>query len=456
MRYALILAVSAFAQVPPLRSSAVVSETTPAGPGYLETYTDARFGLTTRKVTDSAETEIQSAVPVYSQLQAWNANQTRILSRNQQVMNATTFAPLHQVDLGWPAYGGGLRWSPTDTAVLYFTAALDAPDTDPFVGSCAAGNARLMKYTLNAAGTSGTRSLVACFTQYDRFHADPSYEEISDDGRYIALAGRRKTDQRTILFAYDLVRGEVAGDTLIAPLDGSNNPRTPDWVGMSPSGRYVCAMWANGDARFRGLEAYDRETMDYAGKVTTSSGHGDMTTDAAGQEWYVYTNANNAHFLTENHYIVESKIPVGTVYNGSSVDASATVSTGASVALLQIDWEHGVHVTCRNHRDPARGCVVSTYNGASGDGNGWQAYERELFFVHLTSTTSVPRVDRLAQHFSDVYFASQLPDEDCQVTSYFVQPHATLSPDGQMLYYGSGWGETCRPEGYILDLSPIR
>src|SRR6185436_13665308 len=112
---------------------------------------------------------------------------------------------------------------------------------------------------------------------------------------------------------------------------------------MSPSGKYVLIMWGRGAERFKGLEAYHRATMAYAGKVTASSGHGDVIQGDDGQEYYVCTNANNAYFLTDAHFLTRSRIPKGVVFNPGGekkgdVDYVNTVATGATVPLLAIDW----------------------------------------------------------------------------------------------------------------------
>ena len=430
----------------------VIPAQTPVPMAYLETRTDARYGLAVRKVTDSVALGIKGAVPIYSQLQAWNADQSMVLVKTGDILDAKTWKKLHKVDYGWPAFGNGIRWSPTEPLTMFYTGGLDAGQKDEFVDQCGPGKGRLMRYRLQkGTAVSGKRELVHCFPEYPSLLRDASYEELSEDGRYVALVGRRP-DGVHEAFAYD-IEAKVKFKALELPKDASGTPRSPDWCGMSPSGKYVLCMWGKGPERFKGLEAYDRETMAYAGKVTTSSGHGDIVMDASGKEYYVYTNANNAVFLTGNHYIVRSQIPSGVVYNGSNPDPTATVNSGASVAMVAIDWYHGVHVSCRGTRAAVPGCVVSTISGSD---NGQQPFEKEIFFVHLDSKADKPRVERLAQHNSDVEYAAALPDAQCPSTSYWVQPHATLSPDGQSVLFGSSWGKGCSVEAYLLDISSIR
>lgn len=455
---ALAVAVSAglaSAQVaPPLADATLVLQAaTPAPLGYMEKKVDPRFGLAVQRVTDTTELGIRGPVPTYSQLQAWSADQAHILLRTLDILDAKTFKKVHKIDFGWPGTGNGVRWSPVEPGVLYYTGGMESGGSgDAFAASCPAGQARFMRYRLAAgSAVTGKRELVSCFPEYTAFNRDASFEELSDDGRYVVLVGRR-ADGIHEVFAYDITENKKKGVLVLR--DNGGAPIGLDWAGISPSGKYVVVLYGRGFERYRGVEAYDRETMAYAGKVTTSSGHGDLAMDAQGNEYYVYTNGNNAYFLTAAHYIVKSRIPNGVSYdNAGSISPQLTVSSGASTALLTLDWGHGVHVSCRGIRSSSHGCVVSTVAGKE---NGWQPFEREVFYVDLESRHTVPKVERLAQHYSDTELAASVPDALCPLSSYWSQPHATISPDGGQVFYGSSWGHGCMVEGFIVDLSPIR
>src|SRR5262249_40407055 len=238
-----------------------------------------------------------------------------------------TFAIVHTIDFGFPAYGEGLRWSPTDPLVLYYTGSLNSgfgPDPDGI--PCGVNQARLMRYRL-MPGTplAAKRELVRCFSEYTEFAKDPSYEELSDDGRYIALVGVRSTGQNEV-FAYDILN-DIKGQTLATS--------GVDWTAVSPSGKYVLVQYTGGVTRFAGLESYDLN-MNFLGKVSTTGGHGDLTMDANGNEFLIQTNAANAYLLSDKHYLIKAKIPVGVLFqpNSLTVDEVATVGTGATVPLL--------------------------------------------------------------------------------------------------------------------------
>ena len=181
------------------------------------------------------------------------------------------------------------------------------------IGSCPVNLTRLFVRRLydtqwcSRVSIGARRELAGLFPEYTTFNYQPCFEEMSNDGRYIALMGV-KTDQTQEIFSYD-VTARTKGQVLAIPQASVDSV---DWVGMSASGRYVLIVWGfNGSSRHVGLEAFDRTTMAYAGKVTTTCGHGDRMVDANGNEFYIYTNASNDDFLDDKHYIVKSRIPNG-------------------------------------------------------------------------------------------------------------------------------------------------
>ena len=406
-------------------------------------YNDPVFGTSTARIANGP--------PIYSELQAWNADMSLILT-GSTILDARTFQVVHEIDWGWPDWGEATRWSPVDPFSLYYV-----DETNSF---CANGGA-LMRYRLiPGIPMTRTRELVACFPEYTQLMKNESYEEMSDDGRYIALIGRKPKANTWgwvgEAFVYDVI-DKVKHRAVELPVDPVNGPRTGDHIAMTPSGRYVVHFWAGGKDRYRGTEAYDLE-MNYLGKVHTgSTPHSALHTDAQGNDWLIADNASNSYLLSDKRYIVKAKIPVGVLFDANgNVDQAATVGSGATVPLLDLSWHVGMHISGTNRNSPGW-IVASTYIGQTAFDNGWGPFYDEVFKVHLDSSPASPHVERLAHHRSH-YTAIQGRDNCSPVSNYWAQPHATVSPDGKKILFGSNWGRICDPsdpvDGFVLTLTP--
>lgn len=392
-------------------AAAIVPEPRLSLPAPKTVFSDPAFGTLLVRVGDPKSLGWNQLRPEYSQLQAWNASMSMLLLNTTVIVDAQDYKILHKVDWGWPASGNALRWSPVEPLALYYLGG----------GVSGCPGAALMRYRLIVSSTpvQGQRELVRCFPEYTSFDKNASFEEMSDDGRFIGLLGVR-TDRTREAFVYDVYAG-TKHSVLNVGTTGM------EWISPSPSGKYVIINWGGGgDARKKGVEAFDIE-MRYLGKVATGHGHSDLARDRDGSEWYVDYSPDNYTGVT-GPFIKKNRIPDG-------YDAHRRGDTAAIVPLVEIDWSHSIHISCRAIK--SGWCVVGTYGGF---GNGRQPFEREIFKVYLDSVKDAPHVDRLAQHRSKTA-ASEA--DGCSVISYWAQPHATVSPNGARVLFGSNWGRIC-------------
>jgi hypothetical protein len=321
-----------------------------------------------------------------------------------------------------------------------------------------------MSYTLEPGSTplKGKHELVHCFPEYSSLHKDASSEEISEDGRYLALEGvTGSAGNEYHVFAYDLLEKKPLA-TLHLPVtdtrDGGSKWRNvPNWVAMSPSGQYVLIMYT-----LEGLIAYHRDTMRYAGQVSMTGAHGDLGVGIDGTEYYVYTGSSQYQIgeYSVVHNLLRSRIPDGIVFKTSDVagtkgvlevaggvlevDGPATIASGGTISLLELDWGNSsLHVSCRNIHDPGW-CVFSTY-GKPKDKK--YAFEGEIFRVFLDSTPDAPHVERFLHHRTNP-----------RVCSYWATPFATSSPSGTKIMFGSAWdwrSGDCTVDAFEIDLSTM-
>ena len=420
----LTLALPAFAAT---RSSAAITdivqvlpEPSASAPASKSAYSDPVFGTEMLRWMDAEDQNAERLGPEYSQLQVWNADMSLMFLGGKYLVDTKTGEIRHEVDF-YPLYGAGIRWSTTDPRILYATGGSE---------SCPAA---IWAYKLNITENSVSNSrieLVHCFSEYAELEKDSSYEELSDNGRFIGLLARTGNDDYEI-FAYDLIDKQKRA---VFRLPAGT---AVDWVAVSPSGRYMLVLWrGTGAERYRGLEAFDMD-MAYLGKVHTGAGHSDLIWDEQDTEWAIIDNSNN-YMFGDAKYIVKARIPDGVVYKNGEPDEAATLASGKTVRLFQLGWRFGTHISCKNRHTP-RWCVLTTED-ESPTNNKWEPLHDEILRVYLDSQNAQPHVERLAHH------RSSLKD-------YWQMPFATSSPDGTRVVFSSDFEDTTGIDPYLIVLA---
>jgi len=385
----------------------ILAEPTTPKPALYADYIDPRTGGCVKRIADAGAFGVDAIVPHYSQLQAWNADQTKILMASGHILNASDFSLDHK----HPSFGAP-RWSPTDPRILYTTS----------------GNSWI-RYDIVSRATTTIRS----FPEYTMLDRESSFEELPENDRYVLLEGVFAGGSSEI-FLYDY-KNNVKSATV--PVSGPCGGA--DWIAMSPLGDYALINWGGGgSARGCGLEAYDLN-MNYVGKVALGHGHGDLTIDKDGTQYYVvYAHDNYDNTAITGPYVARYRIPRG--YD----DLRAGDSTGA-VPLLRVDWSIGGHISGQGIR---AGFVVASFS--RDPSNPWLAFEGELVKIYLDSREFTPHVERLAHHRSDEAYVASQPSSTCPMSAYWGQPHGTISRDGTMVLFGSTWGQNCTADSYIV------
>lgn len=404
------------------------------------TYNDPVFGSCIKRVTENAR-------HTYSQLQAWNADQSLILLSNNQILDARTVQLAHTIQFNWPASGSAPRWSPTDPNVLYYFGTIQSNSIDKDGFSCQ-NHDRLIKYRLHRGGSTitGTREMLQCFSEYKSIDYHAGWKELSADGRYLGMVGALPDGGGKQVFAYDVINRQKGVIMDIAP-----SPKVKiDWVSVSPSGNYILVQYASsGYWRHSGVESFDRATGKYLGKVSTTTARGDLVRDTDGTEYLMQTNASNAYLLGDKHYIIKAKIPAGILFrNDGTVDLNATLGSGATAPLMDIGRTNSVQISCRDISD--RGyCAIST--GGTAADQSLQAFDHEIIKLYLDSTMAKPHFERLAHTMTDESYIAKPPlGVTCPMKSHRAVARASLSPDGSQIIFASTWGRNCESDAYVL------
>lgn len=390
-----------------VRQAPVLPEPSPRVP-----FRDPAFGSclvrVTDRVGDRTPDDRQGGLKnEYSRVQAFNADQSRLLVRSTvatwYLYDAATLRPLRRVEFA----GDEPRWHPTDPKVFFFfqEAQLRAFDL--------AHGEDTMVHDFAADFPGQTLTFV-----WTRYEGSPSR-----DGRWFGLMAQDETYEAVALLVYDRLADRV---TAVRDLRGVPNP-TPDSATISPSGTYLVAQFEYCEhgttgtlARPCGLMVYDRSLASARG-LARIIGHGDFAFDAQGREVLVYQDVE-----TDEVAVLD-------------------LASGARTALFPIDFSraaHGFHFSGRAFDRPGW-AVVSTYSGGHPLSVTW--LDDQVLLVELRAGG---RVVRLAHTRSRV--------DEAQQHDYWAEPQATANRDLTRILFTSNWGRsgTEEVEMMMIELPP--
>jgi len=247
----------------------------------------------------------------------------------------------------------------------------------------------------------------------------------SYDSRYFAflLRAPRGGDKwaHVAVFCYDRIEDRIIGKIEL-PIPDFERQGGGNWVGMSPSGKYVLLGTAP-------MLVYDREFKKPPVKLTHGGGwHCDVGLDDQGREVIFYKGGH-------------------TFSPGGQSDgcyAMCDLETGTETVLSgKIGGPPGMHFDCSSIFTPGWG-LVSTYHPAPAKQTHWAEYSIHL--VELTRRKDPPpRIWRICH--THVNRGSGIDD-----------PFATFDRFGTKIFFGSNWGIPFKKGGdidaYQVELPP--
>lgn len=366
-----------------------------ARPALRTPFIDSTFGTTIMRVTDPSMAPGAASSPVlglrheYARFPVLNANNTEVALR---VIGGADRGIFEIRDL----VSGKLRYKITpqrgDPEMSWHSAS-------PHLLFYRSGNEARVFHT-----DSGRAETLMAFPQY--FAISTRGEgRPSDDWRYYAFLG---FPDRSFARA-DIVVADLREKRIVTTLADAGKP---DWVGMSPSGKYVIAQWTNG----QGTRLYDRDTLAYVRTLISDAAHSDLAFDAEGNEVLVYHATSKAQ-------IEELGSP-----HGSPI-AQVRLADGKRTKLLDLGWNWFTpHFSGIASRQRPGWVLVSTYTTPD---NGAHPCSREVFWLKLDGSGEMRHI---AHHHSDQVRANNKKD-------YWAEPQATSSWDGNIVLFSSVWGE---------------
>ena len=249
--------------------------------------------------------------------------------------------------------------------------------------------------------------------------------DCSYDSRHFAFAllARRGGDNWVCVavFCYDRVEDKIVGKIEL-PIPNFERQGSGNWVGMSPSGKYVLLGTAP-------MLVYDREFKKQPVKLTHGGGwHCDVGLDDEGREVVFYMGGRTFS-------------PDG---RSDGCYAMCDLETGTETVLTgKIDGPPGMHFDCSSIFTPGWG-LVSTYHPAPAKQAHWAEYSIHL--VELTRRKDPPpRIWRICH-------------THVNRGSYLDDPFATFDRFGTKIFFGSNWGIPYEKGGnidtYQVELPP--
>lgn len=394
-----------------------------AKPPYGRYYKDPAFGARVIRITDSKHGEVHK--PVYSTMQAWNADESLMLlyySGDQGVghwlVDGRSYRKIRRLGLNPPDIEE-LFWSHTEPDILYYVSV-----ARPHQG-------KLLRYDVR----SETHEELHDFNALCKGSKISSGNDVQMQSHDDDLFGFRcKPDKQTIMFTY-----RRSTDQLQVQAIGEGTRWKP-WTAPAPaaSGKRVLQQGQVVDA---GLKTVER-ALDLA----KDSEHSSTGRTSRGQD--------------ASFQVVFDPSPKGCngdVWQGVSHLTEFNLETGACRAVLsqKAGWPYttsGTHVSAVAHRRP--GWVAMSSIGY----NSFKYFTNDRLAPALLSEIYVVNTDpdnlrvcRLAQHRS---FGKAAKNGGYQ--PYMGEPHATISPTGTRVLFGSDWYDSGSVDAYVVELPGYR
>jgi len=393
-------------------------------PSYLEPYHDPTFGAKVTRITNSAHGEVNK--PAYSTMQAWNADEslmilyrTGVEGTGHYLHDGHTYERIGQLDI-FPSDIEDVFWSYEDPNSFYYISR-DQDKKGYFLRANAVTGKEILVLDTNKVCSAGTQATAGDDVQMHS-HDDDTF------GFSCAVSG-----DRSLAFTFKQSTGEVS------KLDaGGSSGIDSDIAPMvAPSGNrhLIPPVLLSENLTDTNFE------IDYAQSEHSSTG----------KAW----NGEDAFFST--------------IFNGSPRGCDDEKWRGVSLLtefnleqrtcrtiLSQSDgWpptRSGTHISATGYKKPGWVAISSI-------GNKDLHYLRvdtlqdktaPVFFseiVLVNTHPEEPAVCRLAQHRSNGKSA-----RNGGYDPYFSEPHATLSPSGTRILFGSDWYDSGSVDAYVLEL----
>jgi len=395
-----------------------------AKPPFRSYYREPAFGTKVMRITDSREHGVFK--PVYSTVQAWNADESYLVLyksvKGQQahfLLDGKTYEILKPLDI-YPSDLEDVFWSHTDPRTLYFSS------------KAARRQGRLYSYDV----VTDKKTLIKDFKALCRGTMaspgnDVQMQSFDDDLFGFRCLNNRSSEKKYTAFTYRISTGEVNSMKLGPGTDWDN------WTApvSAPSGKSVF---------FQGyVMSPDLTQKIHKLDMKKYSEHGNIGKSHNGQDalYQVTFNASPKGCDGDSDkgigHLTEYNMETGKCRTIISEDKGYPYTTSAT------------HISAQAYKNP--GWIALSSVGYPKQFKYLDNNKRATVFfseIYLASTDpDDPVVCRLAHHRSKGKHA-----DEGDYPAYFGEPHVTISPSGTRLLFGSDWYDSGAVDTYVIEL----
>jgi len=389
-------------------------------PPFMKRYRDPAFGTTVMRITDSRVGTVRK--PVYSTIQAWNADESLLMlyqsgggRSGHFLVDGHTYEFVRNVDFV-PADLEEVWWSHTDPDVFYYVSQYKQDLGEFKRYSVKAGAAETVRDFKEECG-EGVMPVAG-----GDVHMPPLDDDLfgfrckRKDGSWIALTWKPSTDE-----VHTMPIGDGTDyNEWYAPMPG-------------PSGKRV---WFQGDVLTPDLKTVER-SMDMA----KTDEHSNVGTTAEGHDALFQTVFDPSPKGCDDD--IRQGVAHLTEFDLEDASCRPIISESQGYPYTT----SGTHVSAQAWKRPGWVLMSSIGNDFKWFENGRKA--PALFSeIYLANTDpDDPVTCRLAQHRS---FGKHAERGD--YNAYFGEPHATISPSGTRMVFGSDWYDSGMVDTYVIEL----
>jgi hypothetical protein len=364
-------------------------------------YVDPQFGTTIRRISNGAGRGVNVVKPVYSTIQAWNADESYLVLYHTEgspsghfLYDGKTYALIKELDIR-PADLEQVYWDSVDPKILYYTDIVTHRlhrfnvDTDTHATSTVLRDFSLAPVSCSTDITGG---------------ADPMW--TSWDSRYFGYTCGRAAGAK--MFTYDKDTNTVG--TIFVGNSGGNAPQP------APSGALFFLNVNDTTAQVRDANMNLLRTIDIGPAEHATLG----TSDGV-----------------DTHFSIQFDIaPFGNVIAVDLTNGQKRTIIGPGTGWP--DPVRGTHLSAVAHKNPGWMAM-----DAVGEANGQTVLDNEIVLINANTGGTICRVG---------HHRSCGSSGNCGTQGYWAEPHATISPTGTRILFASDWGGGATVDTYVVEL----